>query len=187
MNDATRNLAWKLNWWRQSELEGSLLLGRMVSLADSSDLCLRLTKHCAEEAVHSRMWAEVLAELELPHIHIHRSYQSFFLHHTGMPQSLLDVLAFTQVFERRVDQRFRQECRNPETPLLARSAYARMIADERGHLAWVADWLAQQPGAHEALERFEIADRKVFAELTPYEHCMWKIADLGSEPLEDAA
>jgi tRNA isopentenyl-2-thiomethyl-A-37 hydroxylase MiaE len=186
MNDATRNLAWKLNWWRQSELEGALLLGRIVSLADSSDLCLRLTRHCAEEAEHSRMWAEVLVELELPHIRIHRSYQSFFLRHTGVPQSLLDVLAFTQVFERRVDQRFRQECRSPDTPLVARSAYARMIADERDHLAWVAEWLANQVDAMDASQRFEIADRGVFAELEPFERCMWQIADLGSESWEDA-
>jgi hypothetical protein len=187
MNDAIRNLAWKLNWWRQSELEGALLLGRMVPLADCSDLCLRLTRHCSEEARHSRMWAEVLAELELPHIRIHRSYQSFFLRHTGVPQSLLDVLAFTQVFERRVDQRFRQECRNPNIPLVVRSAYAQMIADERDHLAWVAEWLANHAGAAESLQRFEVADRRVFAELQPFEQCMWQISDLGSEAWKDAA
>ena len=29
-----RALAWLLNWYRQSELEGALLLGRMVRYAD---------------------------------------------------------------------------------------------------------------------------------------------------------
>jgi hypothetical protein len=53
-----------------------------------------------------------------------------FLRHTGVPQSLLDVLAFKQVFEPRVDQQFHQE---------------------------------------------------------PFEQCMWRIADLGSEEWKDAA
>ena len=47
------NLAWKLNWYRQSELEGALLLGRLVRQADDPELIARLTKHCADEARHA--------------------------------------------------------------------------------------------------------------------------------------
>ena len=32
MSPEIRNLAWRLNWYRQSELEGALLLGRMFAL-----------------------------------------------------------------------------------------------------------------------------------------------------------
>ena len=100
--DTARNLAWKLNWFRQSELEGALLLGRMVGTIGDRTLAARLTKHCAEEAEHSRLWSEVIAELGLPHVRIFRSYQSLYLRHGGAPSTLLDVLAFTQIFERRV-------------------------------------------------------------------------------------
>ena len=48
MNATTRNLAWKLNWYRQSELEGALLLGRMVGTVDDPYLASRLSRHCAE-------------------------------------------------------------------------------------------------------------------------------------------
>src|SRR5437016_4974746 len=102
MDSQLRNLTWKLNWFRQSELEGALLLGRLVGTVEDGDLAARLTKHCAEEAAHSRLWAGVIRELGLAHVRIFRSYQSFYLAHSGRPATLLEVLCFTQIFERRV-------------------------------------------------------------------------------------
>jgi len=177
-----RNLTWKLNWWRQSELEGSLLLGRMVGAVDDRFLTERLTRHCAEEAEHSRIWSDVIAELDLPHVRIFRSYQSFYLRHSGPPCSLLEVLAFTQVFERRVHTRFHEELSDPATPDPARRAYRRMMDDEKDHLDWVATWLRQQEKASEWLDRYRQIDRAVFAELQPFATHLWEIPNLGSEP-----
>jgi rubrerythrin len=176
-----RNLTWKFNWWRQSELEGALLLGRMVGTVEDAHLAAQLTRHCAEEAAHSRIWSEVLAELEMPHVRIFRSYQSFYLRQSGRPASLLEVLCFTQIFERRVHTRFSTECQRPETPEAARRAYRRMMEDEKDHLGWVAAWLQSQPGAAEELNRYRVIDRAVFAELEPFEERLWEIPGLGSE------
>lgn len=182
MNAATqRNLAWKLNWWRQSELEGALLLGRMVGMAEDGELAAKLVRHSAEEAEHSRMWADVLAELELPHIRIFRSYQSFYLQHSGPPGRLLEVLAFTRIFELRVHARFSDELHRRETPEPARLAYRQMIHEEKGHLAWVAAWLRGQPEAAGALARYRAIDRAVFAELAPYGSRLWEVPGLGRE------
>jgi len=187
MNDATRLLAWKLNWWRQSELEGALLLGRLVAHAGDAELCNRLTRHCAEEAEHSRLWTNALAELALPHVRIHRSYQAFFLEHTDAPRTLVEVLAFTQVFEKRVHRRFHEELREPHTPPAARRAYERMIDDERDHLAWVAAWLAQREESDEQLRRFALADRAVFTSIAPFNDRLWEIPGLGTEACEEVA
>jgi hypothetical protein len=187
VNDTERNLAWKLNWWRQSELEGSLLLGRMVSIVDSEELCARLTRHCAEEARHSQLWANALSELGLPHVRIRRSYQSFYLRHTGAPGSLLEVLAFTQIFERRVHRRFHEEVRDPKTPPEAVRAYLQMMEDEKNHLAWVANWLNGQSDAPRELKRFGAVDRLVFAELLPWQDRLWEIPHLGVEAGKEAA
>ena len=184
-SEGRRNLAWKLNWWRQSELEGALLLGRMVGLAEDAALAARLTRHAAEEAEHSRIWAEVLAELELPHVRIFRSYQSFYLRHSGSPGCLFDVLCFTQIFERRVHTRFHEELRQPGIPEPARDAYRRMMEDEKDHLGWVAAWLEGRPGASEELERYRAIDRTVFAELAPFEECLWEVPGLGREPASE--
>jgi len=176
-----RNLAWKLNWYRQSELEGSLLLGRMVGTVSDSHLIECLTQHCAEEAEHSRLWDQTIRELGLPHIRIFRSYQSFYLKHAGPPASLMDVLCFTQIFERRVHQRFHAEASDPTTPNVVRQAFERMIEDEKGHLSWVAHWLKNQPESSSCLQRYQQIDQLVFSELQPYENCIYNIAGLGLE------
>lgn len=184
MNDQTRNLAWKLNWFRQSELEGALLLGRMVGAVEDQDLAMRLTKHCAEEAAHSRLWSDVIAELDLPHVRIFRSYQSFYLQRSGPPATLLEVLCFTQIFERRVHRRFHEEIRDPEMPAVARAAFGRMMEDEKDHLAWVAEWLRPQTGAHECLRIYEELDAAVLRQLLPFEHTLWAIPGLGWEAID---
>jgi rubrerythrin len=184
MSDTTRNLAWKLNWFRQSELEGSLLLGRMVGTVQDPYLALRLTRHCAEEAEHSRIWSDVIQELGLPHIRIFRSYQSFYLQKSGPPATLLEVLCFTQIFERRVHRRFHEELRDPEMPAVARAAFARMMEDEKDHLAWVAEWLRSQPGARECLRIYEELDEAVLRQLLPFAENLWAIPGLGWEALD---
>ncbi|MDB6079724.1 MAG: hypothetical protein JWO82_3471 [Akkermansiaceae bacterium] len=177
----SRNLAWKLGWYRQSELDGALLLGRMVSHTDDPYLIERLTRHCAEEATHSRLWEEAIRELELPHVRIHRSIQSFYMEHTRPPASLLEVLCFTQIFERRVHKRFIAEAADPATPEPARRAFLQMIEDEKDHLGWVGLWLKDQPGASECLTRFQQADLAVANQLLPYENHIHDLPDLGKE------
>ena len=184
MNPATRNLAWKLNWFRQSELEGALLLGRMAGTVEDGGLVARLTRHCAEEAGHSRLWCEVIEELGLPPIRIFRSCQSFYLEGSGPPRTLLEVLCFTQIFERRVHRRFHSEARDPATPAAARAAYGRMMEDEKDHLAWVAEWLRTQAGAADCLHRYEEIDRAVVRTLQPFANCLWAVPGLGREPAE---
>ena len=182
MNAPQRNLAWKLNWWRQSELDGALLLGRMVGAMDNQYLTERLTRHCAEEAAHSQIWSGVINQLGLPHVRIFRSYQSFYLRHSGPPGSLVEVLAFTQVFERRVHTRFHEESNRAGTPQPAITAYRKMMEDEKDHLEWVAAWLRKNPAAPGLLERYRKIDAAVFAELQPYADRLWDIPDLGLEP-----
>ena len=181
LTEQQRNLAWRLNWYRQSELEGALLLGKMVGATDDGEIAAKLTKHCADEARHAQLWAETIAGLDLPHVRIFRSYQSFYLAHGGAPMRLLEVLAFTQVFERRVHKRFLQELRDSGTPDLARAAYRTMIEDEKEHLGWVAEWLQGQSDAGAALKHFQETDRAVFAELQPFEERIWEIPNLGRE------
>ena len=182
MNATTRSLAWKLNWYRQSELEGSLLLGRMVRTVEDGDLAVRLTRHCAEEAEHSRIWSDVIVTLGLPHIRIFQSYQSFYLRESGPPASLLDVLCFTQIFERRVHRRFHEERRDPATPEMARAAFTRMIDDEKDHLAWVADWLTTQARVRPRRCNFTRIATWQFSSgsLLPYEDRLWSDSRSGA-------
>jgi hypothetical protein len=178
---AEKVLAWKLNWFRQSELEGALLLGKMVRTTSDPWLIERLTEHCSEEAFHSRLWSEVIKELELPQIRILRSYQSFYISRSGLPTSLLEVLSFTNIFERRVHQHFQKEFNDPGTPAEAKRAYRCMMDDEKGHLSWVTFWLRGQPESPKQLARFAAIDRQVFNEISGKSDRLWEIPNLGDE------
>lgn len=180
-DEQRRVLAWKLHWYRQSELEGALLLGRMVGLCADGELSRSLTRHCADEARHSFLWSETIACLDLPMVRIHRSYQSFYLDEGGLPSNLVNTLAFTQIFERRVHRQFLAELRDPETPPTARLVFQTMLKDEKDHLHWVAEWLSGQPDSAKALARYEGIDAVVYKKLHPYQGKLWQIPNLGSE------
>ncbi len=182
MDPAIRNLAWKLNWYRQSELEGSLLLGRMIRTTNDPYLISRLTAHCADEARHSELWSRCIADLQLPYIRIHRSYQSLFNDHGGTPTSLTEVLAFTQIFERRVHKRFTDERGTPGMPEEARATFDIMIHDEKDHLEWVREWLQSQPGSAALLNKYIAIDNQVYLSVLPYEPHLWTMTGLGEEP-----
>jgi hypothetical protein len=188
MDALTRNLAWKLNWYRQSELEGALLLGRIVRLASTGELISRLTRHCADEARHAQLWSECLTDLGLPFIRIHRSYQSLFLDHGGAPTRMEEVLAFTQIFERRVHKRFNDEIASPDLPAAARATFLTMIRDEKDHLEWVHAWLKKLPDAPLLLRRYQEIDVTVYRSVLPFEETIWELPGIGQElPAENCA
>jgi len=176
-----RNLTWKMNWYRQSELEGALLLGRLVAGVEDGDFAEKLTKHAADEARHSQMWAEAIREAGLGHVRIFRSYQSLYRDHGGTPATMVEALAFTQVFERRVHRTFTAEVKDATLPAVVRETYAVMIEDEKDHLGWVAEWLRSQSGARECLDHYHAIDLAVYEELRPNQDQLYSIEGLGQE------
>jgi hypothetical protein len=181
MSPEIRNLAWRLNWYRQSELEGALLLGRMVRAASDSFLVRKLTRHAADEARHAALWADAIAEAGLPTIRIFRSYQSLYGDHGAMPIGMQEVLAFTQIFERRVHKRFTTELHQSDLPAPARKAFENMIADESDHLEWVLGWLRAQADSEALLQKYQSIDLAVYHDVLPYENRLWEITGLGEE------
>ena len=176
-----RSLTWKLNWYRQSELEGALLLGKMIRAVDDADLVLPLVRHCADEARHACLWAETVAELGLPVVRIHRSYQSFYAQHGGVPGSIPEALALTHVFEKRVWRQFHRDLLQRDLPHPVTSCLRTMLDDERQHLDWIARWLASCAEGEELLGRFARIDDEVHAFLEPFEDRLWDVPGLGEE------
>jgi hypothetical protein len=176
-----RSLSWRLNWYRQSELEGALLLGRMIRHVTDPYLVCQLTRHCADEARHAWLWARTLETLDLPTVRIRRSYQSFYLDEISAPRTLTEVLALTHVFEHRVDRHFTGERRRPGLPDAVRRTLGILIRDERGHLDWIAQWLAARPESEAILARYRSADERVVERLAPYGERLWDVSGLGEE------
>ena len=176
-----RSLAWRLNWYRQSELEGALLLGRMIRHVTDPYLVCQLTRHCADEARHAWLWARTLETLDLPTVRIRRSYQSFYLDEISTPRGLTEVLALTHVFEHRVDRHFTGELHRPGLPDAVRRTLRILIKDEQGHLDWIAQWLAARPESEAILARYRSADERVVRRLAPYGQRLWDVSGLGEE------
>ncbi len=179
-----RSLYWRLNWYRQSELEGALVLGRMVRHVTDPYLVGRLTGHCADEARHAWLWMRTLETLGLPTVRIRRSYQSFYLDEIPAPRTLIEVLALTHVFEHRVHRHFTDELGRRGLPDAARRTFRAMLRDEQQHLDWICGWLARQPAAGVILDRYRSADERVVQRLTPYRERLWDIDGLGEERIE---
>jgi hypothetical protein len=178
MDITARELAF-LNFYRASELHGGLILGQVARRARGSALVLDLTRHSAEEVVHAQLWTETIIAVGGEVRPVRETYQSRYVRFVGTPMALVDVLALTQVFERRVYRHFTEHLHRPTTHPTVRATLARMLEEEKGHLRWVKRWLDEQARTRgdavaDALRRYTAADALVYAEMT--EELGWRVA-----------
>ncbi len=176
----TRNELWLLSFYRESELAGALIMGRLAQQTDDDELRVRLTEHCAEEARHAWAWTETILEVGGTPLRISETYQSRYHALLGDPSSVLEVLALSQIFERRVVRHFRAHLSWPGTHPAVKRTLQQLIDDEVGHIRWVKDRLDAHAASHgesvvrEMLERFQRADDKLYAELSEFRECLEK-------------
>ena len=169
MEITTRELGF-LNFYRASELHGGLILGQVARRARDSALVLDLTRHSAEEVMHAQLWTETILAVGGRVRPVRETYQARYARLVGTPTALLDVLALTQVFERRVYRHFTEHLRRADTHPRVRATLERMLEEEKGHLHWVKGWLDGQArvlgGAVGAtMRRYAEADAVVYAEM----------------------
>ena len=166
--EISENDLWILSYYRESELTGSLVMGRLARETDDDDLRVHLTEHCAEEAHHAWLWTETILKVGGTPKRVAETYQTRYYAEIGTPASLLEVLALTQVFERRVIRHFRAHMKWPNTHPVVRETLQRMIDDEVGHISWVKDRLdryAAEKGeaiVAETMRRFTEVDERVY-------------------------
>jgi acyl carrier protein len=172
--DISENELWTLSYYRESELAGALIMGRLARETDDDDLRVHLTEHCAEEAQHAWLWTQTILKVGGTPKHVSETYQTRYYAAVGHPTTLLEILALTQVFERRVMRHFRAHLRTPGTHPAVVETLERMIAEEVGHIGWVKarlDRTAREKGAHivaDVMRRYTEVDRRVYAELMQY-------------------
>ncbi len=177
------NELWILSFYRESELAGALVMGRLAGQTDDDELRVNLTEHCAEEANHAWLWTRTILEVGGRPRRVAETYQSRYYAEIGRPTTVLEVLALTQVFEKRVLRHFRDHLNLPGThPAVARTL-RRMVAEEVGHIGWVKDHLDRcacdmgEATVAETLRRFADVDRKVYAGLIEYRHRFRELVD----------
>ena len=159
-----------LNFYRASELHGGLVLGRLVEHVRDPDMIARLTEHSAEEVLHAQLWTETILAVGGRPRPTSDTYQARYVAVIGPPASLLEVLTLTQVFERSVYRHFVLHLRRAGTHHRVQATLRRMLADERGHLSWVKEWLDRQTGTRGAavpvlMRRYAAVDADVRRQL----------------------
>lgn len=134
----------RLNFYRASELHGGLVLGQLVRRVREPGLMLELTRHSAEEVAHAQLWTETILAVGGTPRPVRDTYQTYYAKAIGAPASVLQVLALTQIFERRVYRHFLDHARMPGTHPAVRATLERMCEEEKHHLSWVKHWLDRE-------------------------------------------
>jgi acyl carrier protein len=181
--EISENDLWILSYYRESELAGSLVMGRLARETDDDDLRVHLTEHCAEEAMHAWLWTETILKVGGTPKRVAETYQTRYYAEIGTPTSLLEILALTQVFERRVIKHFRAHLKWPNTHPAVAATLQRMIEDEVGHISWVKDRLdryAAEKGeaiVAETMRRFTEIDQRVYHAAMRYRDNLRELLD----------
>ena len=158
---------WLLSFYRASEIQGALFFGRLARTLRDPALLGDMTQHFADEARHAQVFTECLRELGLSPCDVGRAYQDAYLDAAGLPGSIMEVLALTHVFERRVMRQYARHLREPGVDAAIVRALESVMIDERRHVAWTGAALDRlraelgSPAVDAALARFRAADELV--------------------------
>ena len=168
-----------LNFYRASELHGGLILGQMVRRTRDPELILNLTRHSAEEMMHAQLWTEAIIAIGGRPAPVRETYQTRYAEEVGTPLTMLEILALTQVFERRVYRHFTEHLRQADLHPVIAATLRRMLDEERGHLTWVKHWLDKQSATRptevrEVRRRYAAADELIYAAMAA--EYGWRVA-----------
>lgn len=170
MDRDRENTIWLLSFYRVSEIAGALFFGRLAKSLKPGPIQLDLTKHFADEAEHARLWTDCLVKLGALPIKLEETYQERYLAAAGMPANLMEVLALTQIFERRVINQYARHSRVPQLEPIIAETLALIMEDEKWHLHWIRDALKTMESEYGAeliestLHRYALADKEVYAQ-----------------------
>lgn len=165
----TENDRWLLSFYRSSEINGALFFGRIARTVNAGRLQSEVTHHFTDEANHAWYWTECLNDLDASPIKLREAYQDQYLQAIGLPANLMEVMAITQVFEKRVIGQYRQHLRSPGLHPRVRQTIEKIMIDERWHVQYVRDALRDMEGKYGAdrvaatIARFTAADEEIYA------------------------
>lgn len=169
------NELWVLSFYRTSEISGALFFGRLAKSMKPGAIQRDMTKHFSDEALHSWYWTSCIEKLGGEPLKLSETYQDQYLAAAGLPANLMEVLAITQVFEKRVINQYARHNQVPGLHGEVRDTIAKIMVDEKWHIEWIHDALKRMEPEYgkelieTTLQRFQAADREVYSK-TIQEH-----------------
>lgn len=166
----TKRELWLLNLYRNSELHGALLMGRLARSVGRSEVLLGATRHCATEALHAALLTELISKLGGSVDLSTNTIQEHYSQVGGIPKELVDVLVLSEVLEARVLISYREHLQRSDVDPQVRETLERIIRDEEAHSGeqgWTEQLLAQMPAAQVAAawEKWRNVDQRVAGDL----------------------
>lgn len=168
MMDISPEELYILSYYRAGELTGALLFGRVALHSNVDGIRIPLTRHCAEEAEHAWLWTKTIKDLGHIPLKVTETYQTEYGREFGLPKNTLEVLALTQILEKRVMSHFTYHLSLPQAHPIVKSTLQKMIDDEKGHLSWVKVELDKYAANHgiqdieKLMKQLEEIDQKVY-------------------------
>jgi bacterioferritin (cytochrome b1) len=159
---------WLLSFYRTSEITGALFFGRLAKTLPAGPIQRDLTQHFADESSHASYWTQAIYELGFKPERIKVAYQDSYLEAAGLPVNIMEILAITQVFERRVIQSYARHSRMENLHPIVAKTLARIMGDERWHIEWVSKALTSlelqfgKGNITKTLRRYTDADQIVY-------------------------
>ncbi len=171
------NDLWILSFYRTSEISGALFFGRLARSMKPGHIQSDMTKHFSDEAMHSWYWTSCIESLGAQPLKLSESYQDQYLAAAGMPVNLMEVLAITQVFEKRVINQYARHAQVPELRAEVQETLSKIMLDERWHIEWIHRALKEMEPEYgretveATLRRFREADLDVYGRtMREHEH-----------------
>ncbi len=164
------------SFYRDAELRGARLLFNLLGHLDDGDAQLKMSQHLADETRHAWLWTKRIADLGGTPMMIDDGYQRRLGLRTGVPKTIIDLLALTVVVEERAQSRYNAHLALPNVDPETREVLKAVTKDESWHLSWIEKKMREiahaqgiDAQADAALERYRAIDREVWAALAAEE------------------
>ena len=149
---------WALNFFRNSELHGALLMGRLARSLSDTTLLSQATTHCATEARHAAMLSRVIVALDGRIDTKIQTVQEWYSRRGGVPTALVDLLVLSEVLEKRVLVTYRAYLERADVHPDVRSTLTAIVdemerEEHEEHAGWIDKALDAQP--RDAVENAE--------------------------------
>ena len=164
-----------LSYYRTGEITGALFFGRLAKMMRPGPIQMDMTKHFADEAAHAHYWTEAIRRLGREPLKLRDSYQDQYNEAIGIPVNVMETLAVTQVFERRVINAYARHERAPNLDPVIKETITKIMVDEKWHIYWIKNALTGLESEYgkdhieETIKRYWLADKEVYAN-TMQEH-----------------
>jgi hypothetical protein len=163
---------WLMNFYRNSELHGALLMGRLARTLPDRALLVHATRHCATEARHAALLSEAIVEAGGAIDPAIRPVQEHYSAAGGVPKALVDLLVLSETLETRVLATYEGHLRRGDVHPAVRRTLESILQEMQAkhgaeHAGWIESALATlpDPEVESARARWGGLDASVAADL----------------------